>query len=51
VAQLRQKTSQFAQAGSRVVLVGMGTPEESAAFIKNAGVSFPMISDPKRQLY
>jgi peroxiredoxin len=51
VAQLRQKITQFEQTGSRVVLVGMGTPEESAAFIKNAGVSFPMISDPKRQLY
>lgn len=48
---MRQKITQFEQTGSRVVLVGMGTPEESAAFIKNAGVSFPMISDPKRQLY
>jgi alkyl hydroperoxide reductase subunit AhpC len=51
VAQLRRKIPQFEQTGSRVVLVGMGTPEESAAFLKNAGVSFPMISDPKRQLY
>ena len=51
MAQLRQKIAQFEQAGSRLVLVGMGTPEESAAFLKNAGVSLPMISDPKRQLY
>ena len=48
---MRRKIPQFEQAGSRVVLVGMGTPEESAAFLKNAGVSFPMISDPERQLY
>jgi len=48
---LRRKIPQFEQAGSRVVLVGMGTPEESAAFLKHAGVPFPMISDPKRQLY
>jgi peroxiredoxin len=51
VAQLRQKIPEFEQAGGRIVLVGMGTPEESAAFIKKAGVNFAMISDPKRQLY
>ena len=51
MAQLRQKIPQFVQAGGQVVLVGMGTPEESAAFIKTADVPFSMVSDPKRLLY
>lgn len=29
----------------------MGTPEESAAFEMKFDVPFPLISDPKRQLY
>lgn len=48
---MRHEIPQFEQAGGRIVLVGMGTPEESTAFVKNAGVTFAMISDPKRQLY
>lgn len=48
---MRHEIPRFEQAGGRIVLVGMGTPEESTAFVKNAGVTFAMISDPKRQLY
>jgi len=33
------------------VLVGMGTPEEAAAFAGNLEISLPMISDPDRRLY
>jgi peroxiredoxin len=51
VAQLRQKKQHFDQAGAQVVLVGMGTPEESAAFEMKFDIPFPLISDPKRQLY
>lgn len=48
---MRQKLPQFEQAGGRVVLVGMGTPEQSAAFAEKAGHPFPLISDPDRRLY
>lgn len=51
VAQLRQKKQHFNQAGAQVVLVSMGTPEESAAFEMKFNIPFPLISDPKRQLY
>ena len=34
-----------------MVLVGMGTPEESAAFVKKLALPFPLISDPDRQVY
>lgn len=51
MAQLRQKLPQLEQAGGRVVLVGMGTPEESAAFSKKTEVPFQVISDPGRRLY
>lgn len=48
---MRDRLPQFDQAGGRLVLVGMGTPEESAAFAGKFGVSLPMISDPQRLLY
>ena len=51
MAQLRQKKQYFDRAGAQVVLVGMGTPEDSAAFEMKFDVPFPLISDPKRQLY
>jgi len=51
VAQLRQKLPPFEQAGGRLVLVGMGTPEEAAAFTRNLEIPVPMISDPERRLY
>jgi peroxiredoxin len=51
VAQLRLKKQHFDQAGAQVVLVGMGSPEESAAFEMKFNIPFPLISDPKRQLY
>jgi peroxiredoxin len=51
VAQLRLKLSQIEQASVRLVLVGMGTPEESAVFAEKSGLPFPVISDPGRRLY
>lgn len=48
---MRQKLPQFEQAGGRVVLVGMGSPEESTAFANHAGLPFSVISDPSRRLY
>jgi peroxiredoxin len=51
VAQLRQEKSRFDKAGAQVVLVGMGTPEQSAAFGKQFDVPFPILSDPRKELY
>jgi peroxiredoxin len=51
VAQLRQKKQYFDRAGAQVVLVGMGTTEESAAFEMKFDIPFPLISDPNRKLY
>ena len=51
MAQLRLKKQQFDQAGAQVMLVGMGYPEESAAFEMKFNIPFPLISDPKGRLY
>ncbi len=51
MAQLRLKIPQLEQANCKVVLVGMGTPEESALFVKKTDVPWQMICDPDRQLY
>ncbi len=51
MAQLRQRLSDFERKGGRVVLVGMGTPEETADFAKNLEIPMPMIADPGRNLY
>jgi peroxiredoxin len=51
VAQLRQKEKQFQKLGARVVLVGLGTPEETAAFRKQFHVPFSMIADPEKRLF
>ena len=48
---MRLKKQHFDHAGAQVVLVGMGTPEESAAFGIKLDIPFPLISDPRRQLY
>lgn len=48
---MRQKLPQFEQAGGRLVLVGMGTPEEAAAFAGKLEIPVSMISDPDRRLY
>jgi peroxiredoxin len=51
VAQLRQKEKQFQQYAARIVLVGLGTPEETAAFKEQFRVPFPMIADPQKRLF
>lgn len=48
---MRARQSDFEKAGARVVLVGMGTPGQCAAFQEKFHVTFPMISDPDRTLY
>ena len=48
---MRREKSRFDQAGAQVVLVGMGTPEQSAAFGKRFDVPFPILSDPRKKLF
>jgi peroxiredoxin len=51
VAQLRQKKDRFKRLGARVVLVGLGTPQETAAFKDQFKVPFAMIADPQKRLF
>ena len=48
---MRQKEDQFNRLGARVVLVGLGTPEETAAFRAQFHVPFSMIADPHKRLF
>jgi peroxiredoxin len=51
VAQLRRKEEQFQQLCARIVLVGLGTVEETAAFKVKFHVPFAMIADPEKRLF
>ena len=48
---MRQNEEQFQQQAAGVVLVGLGTPEETAAFKEQFHVPFPMIADPEKRLF
>ncbi len=48
---MRHREDQFRRLGARVVLVGLGTPEETAAFKAQFKVPFAMIADPHKQLF
>jgi peroxiredoxin len=49
--QLRRRENDFQQHGAQVVLVGLGTPEQTAAFKDRFDIPFPMIADPQKALY
>jgi len=49
--QLRRREDDFQQLGARVVLVGLGTPEDAAAFKDRFDIPFPIIADPEKVLY
>lgn len=51
MAQLRREQDRFEAAGVQVVLVGMGTPEESEEFRRTFKVPFPLVSNPDKSLY
>jgi peroxiredoxin len=51
VAQLRRKKEAFDQQGARVVLVGLGSVDETAAFKQRFKVPFTMIADPHKRLF
>jgi len=48
---LRRNRSLFDRAGARVVMVGMGTVEQTAAFKQKFNIPYAMASDPERKLY
>jgi len=48
---LRRNQKSFEKAGAQVVLVGMGTPSESAEFAAKFNIPFPLVSDPQKKLY
>ena len=48
---MRREKDRFYALGARVVLVGLGTPEESAAFKARFEVPFALIADPKKKLF
>jgi peroxiredoxin len=48
---LRREQSRLDAAGLRVVLVGMGTPEDARAFRSGMRLPFPVLSDPDRSAY
>ncbi len=49
--QLRRNKNLFDRAGARVVMVGMGTVEQTAAFKRKFDIPYAMASDPERKLY
>ncbi len=51
MAQLRQAKERFDKAGAGVVIVGLGTPEQSEEFRKKFQVPFTIISDHVKKLY
>ncbi len=48
---MRQYKDQFDTVGAQVLLVGMGTVAQTAAFVEQLAVPFPMASDPQRSIY
>jgi len=48
---LRRREAEFRQQGAQVVLVGLGTTAETAAFKERYGIPFPMIADPGKALF
>ena len=48
---MRRNKKSFEKAGAQVVLVGMGTPSESAEFAEKFKVPFSIVADPQKKLY
>ena len=48
---MRRNKKNIEKAGAQVVLVGMGTPSESAEFAAKFNVPFPIVADPGKKLY
>ena len=48
---MRRTKHRFDEADAQILLVGMGTPEQTTAFKEKFDLSLPMVSDPRRELY
>lgn len=48
---MRRAYPELQAAGIDVAMVGMGTPEESAAFARELDLPYPVLSDPLRVAY
>ena len=48
---MRRQKEAFDQLGAELVLVGLGSVEQTAAFKKRFDVPFPMIADPEKRLF
>ena len=48
---MRRAKKRFDQAGVKVVIVGLGTPEQSEEFKRKFLVPFTILSDPEKNLY
>lgn len=48
---MRDSRERLEKAGLQILLVGMGTEEESAAFKQKFKAPFPLVSDPEKTLY
>ena len=48
---MRRSRILFDRAGARVVMVGMGTVEQTAAFKRKFDIPYVLASDPERKLY
>ena len=48
---LHNAKENFIEAGLDLVLVGLGTPEQAEDFRKKFSLSFPIICDPRKELY
>jgi peroxiredoxin len=49
--QLHRDREKFEEAGARLVLIGQGTPEEGAHFLKEQRVDLPLLVDKSRESY
>jgi peroxiredoxin len=48
---LRRDHQRFLAAGTALVVVGQGTPEQTTAFVRRLGLPYPVLSDPERAAY
>ena len=49
--QLHRARKDFDEAGIRLAVIGMGTPEQAADFRKVQGVDLPLLIDNERRTY
>ncbi len=51
MAQLRRQKESFDRLGANVVLVGLGSAEQTAEFKERFDVPFAMVADPEKRLF